>query len=616
MSEPDFGRLPTEEVGLVFLVSYLKDHGLGSSARSSNSQQLLLRRICYALSKRVILSQADGLSPAQLFDLLNRGSIAFGHAKDWRATLKVIWSTKQTRVRKAVETTKRTVCTSNDLDTQQEWLNGLTALTKSLPETAVVTVASADYLDTLMHMYMNGSPSIQKTTTENIFYSFKALLELKKTSILTDNIYHLKSEADRIRKEAAHKQTLLSSLLCTTSFLRHFVGQPDVATRQQKLVEQIKEYRQHMSHLHPRPTSRKKDTKGKNIEHGDSGMHMHRAAQISQVHELFPHLGTTYVMKVLDHYKDNVESVIAALLEPESLPADLQNQDSAELEPTTHQTFDDPAPRPTPPLLPQRKNVFDDDEFDQLQIASDKVRRGKKDVKLEAGSATARSKAAIMSALAAFDSDDDERDDTYDMADIGGTVDNTVDTDNRPKPHAGKEVDMNEAMLFRAWKENPGLFSRDSQTRASNIRAQLKRESNMTDEQIEGWAVMLKRDPSLESRLEQRYSAVRSFAGQQTALRSTKWSAGASTDVSEDETGLNTKIDDRRMGQAGIRGHRHFGHGRGRGGSTPGPQDGQGGQSATTREGQTQSRGRGGRHNRRDARAKKVGRGMGPLPPS
>lgn len=617
MSDADFGRLSAEEVGLAFLVSHLNDHHATTAAQPLNSKLSLLRRVSYALSKRVVLSQADNLSPAQFFDVLGCGSIAFGHTKDWIATLKTIWSTSQMRVRKAIEAARKMMSTSEDLDKQQEWLSRLTALTRSLPETAIVTVSSADYLDTLMLMHMKGPLSTQKAATANIFYSFKALLDLKKISSLTDNIYHMKSEADRIHKEDAQKQTLLSSLLCTTSFFRHFASQAEIATRQGKLVEQLKEYRQHMSHLHPRPPlPRKKDTKGKGVEHGDSDMRIHQAAQISQVHDLFPHLSTSYIMKALEYYSNNVEEVIAALLEPESLPVNLQDQQAADLEPRTDEISNDLAPRAIPPLLPQRKNVFDKDDFDQLQVASGKLRRGKKGLNLEDQSTTARSKAAIMSALAAFDSDDDERDDTYDMADIGGTVDNTVDTDTRPRQAPGQEADMNEAMLFKAWKENPGMFARDSRTRASNLRAQLKRESNMTDEQIEGWAVMLKRDPNMESRLDLKYSAVRSFAGQQTQLRSTKWSAGASTDVSEDEAGLSTKVDDRRMGQAGIRGHRHFGRGRGRGGGAPGSMDAEGVQSTITREGQNQSRGRGGRHSRRDARAKKVGRGMGPLPSS
>jgi activating signal cointegrator complex subunit 2 len=43
---------------------------------------------------------------------------------------------------------------------------------------------------------------------------------------------------------------------------------------------------------------------------------------------------------------------------------------------------------------------------------------------------TGPNKAAILSALAAFGSDDDERDDTYDVADVGGTPDSAAPGNN------------------------------------------------------------------------------------------------------------------------------------------------------------------------------------------
>ncbi|KAF7174627.1 hypothetical protein CNMCM6106_000064 [Aspergillus hiratsukae] len=113
-----------------------------------------------------------------------------------------------------------------------------------------------------------------------------------------------------------------------------------------------------------------------------------------------------------------------------------------------------------------------------------------------------------MSALAAFDSDDDEHDDTYDVADVGGTVDGLTaatdaeaDTDIRTR--RAEDLDMT---LFQAYKANPALFARDSATRRSQPRASLKRETGMTDEAIEGWGVMLARDPKRLAKLEDRFT--------------------------------------------------------------------------------------------------------------
>lgn len=613
MANERFSRSLVDSAEVPFLLSYLLQHST-SKRYPKGSESATLHKLCYLLTKRVASTPSDGISPLALFDLLSAASVSFGTLPSWTLFLKSMWSSSHPRIKKAVDAGKTALSAASAERLRVAWLEKISALTKSLPQTATITVASADYLDTLTDYYKLGDQDTRRSITKNIFYSFVALLNSKHVSILTDNIYHLKSEADRLHKSDYNQRTPLSSLLCTTSFLRHFMSNTEVATKKQTLTDQLNTYRQNMLHLHPIPAPLKHHRdKGKSRERGgkDDNIHMHQAAQISQIHELFPHLSTRYVMKVLDFYSDNAESVIAALLEPDSLPPELRDQNVPDDQLQFDPNLPDLAPRSTPPLLPERRNVFNDDEFDRLQISSNQIRVGKKDLSKDniTSDEHARSKAAIMSALAAFDSDDDERDDTYDVADIGGTVDNTVDTDERRQLAPAS----NEGALFKSWKENPELFARDSKTRASNIRQQLKRETNMSDEQIEGWAIMLSKDKKQQERLQDRYSDARAFTGNQRALQATKWQASASTENSETESGPERSNDTRRMGQDGIRGHRQFGRGRGRGGgSTSGPGDDAATQAARKRK--EQGRGRGGANSRRDARAKKIGRGMGPLP--
>lgn len=615
LSNEKFSKHSTNTVEVQFLISYLSQHTT-PKRYPKDSDGANLHKLCYFLTKRIISTNFDGLAPLALFDLLCMSSASYGNVSSWTPLLRSIWTSSQSRIRKAVDAGKNALFAPSANGVRIAWLDKLSALTKALPQIATITVASADYLDTLTELYRLGNQDTKTSITKNIFYSFIALLNNKHVSILTDNIYHLKSEADRLSKSDPNQTTPLSSLLCSTSFLKHFLSNTEVATKKSTLVDQLTTYRQNMLHLHPTLTPIKhRREKGKNKELGgrEGDLHMHQAAKVSQVHELFPHLSTRYVMKVLDYFSDNVESVIAALLEPESLPPALKNQDIPDDDLQFDPNIPDLAPRSTPPPLPERKNVFDNDDFDRLQISASQIRSGKKDISKDNVSSDehARSKAAIMSALAAFDSDDDERDDTYDVADIGGTVDNTVDTDERREPAPAS----NEGALYKSWKANPELFARDSKTRASNIRQQLKRETNMSDEQIEGWAIMLSRDKKQQERLEDKYSDARAFSGNQKVVKSTRWQANASTENSETESGPERSNDTRRMGQDGIRGHRQFGRGRGRGsGSASGPNDDAATQAARRRK--EQGRGRGGANSRRDARAKKIGRGMGPLPPT
>ncbi|KAF6803520.1 activating signal cointegrator 1 complex subunit 2, partial [Colletotrichum musicola] len=255
----------------------------------------------------------------------------------------------------------------------------------------------------------------------------------------------------------------------------------------------------------------------------------------------------------------------------------------------------DIAPRPTPPQLPQRHNVFDDDELDRLDLDVSKLHFGKKDADKTADDvlkdrSAAPNKAAILSALAAFDSDDDERDDTYDADDVGGTVDAANDEVDR---------DSSEETLFKAFQADPGVFDRQAETRRGQARSKLREETGMTDEAIEGWAVMLVRNPAQKRRLEAKYNGAAAFTGAQNELVSTSWRAG---EDSEADGGSSSR---------GGRGRGRGGGGRGRGrggrGNVAGPTGDKDTEAARRRK--EASKGSRANHNRRDQRARKMARG-------
>lgn len=261
------------------------------------------------------------------------------------------------------------------------------------------------------------------------------------------------------------------------------------------------------------------------------------------------------------------------------------------------QAHKDLAPRSTPTQLPIRRNVFDDDEFDRLAVDTSKISFGKNPEKTAddvlRDKSTAPNKAAILSALASLDPDDDERDDTYDAADVGGTVD-------AGNQEADGVNDSNEELLFRAFQADLRIFARDAETRRSATRTKLRDETGMADEAIEGWAVMLQRNPTQMKRLEAKYA----WSGQQSQLERTSWRAspaGSGAEESDPDGGSN------RGGRGGrARGGRGRG-GRGRGGNVAGPT----GEKDTemARKNKEAHKGARANHHRRDARAKKMARG-------
>ncbi|KAL8797520.1 MAG: hypothetical protein Q9195_000336 [Heterodermia aff. obscurata] len=279
-------------------------------------------------------------------------------------------------------------------------------------------------------------------------------------------------------------------------------------------------------------------------------------------------------------------------------------------------------PRSTPPLVPQpddtgprsRRTVFDGDAFSNLTISPSQLHYGRAANTTESADsllsapASTTNKAAIRAALAAFDADDDERDDTYDAEDVGGTVDSAQPgtSDDVVDAEALKQ-DLHEETLFKAWKTSPGLFGRDQTTRRSQARVALKSETGMTDETIEGWAIMLQRDPRILKRLESKFSVV--GVGQQRGLGRSAWTnipAGSGT-ATEEEGDTDVDAGSGSLGgRGGTRGGRGRGRG-GRGGNVAGPGDDRGTQVARQRK--DANKGSRANHNRRNQRARKMARG-------
>lgn len=268
----------------------------------------------------------------------------------------------------------------------------------------------------------------------------------------------------------------------------------------------------------------------------------------------------------------------------------------------------DLAPQSTPPQLPTRRNIYDDDELDRLAVDTSKISFGKRPGKsadqLLRDGTTAPAKAAILSALATFDMDDDERDDTYDADDVGGTVDASANQE----AEANGANDAHEETLFRAFQADPRVFDRDAATRRSAGRNKLRGETGMADEMIEAWALMLTRNAGQMRRLEAKYA----FSGQQTQLGRTAWRdspAGSGAEDSDRDAGAG--------GAAGRGGRGGGGNGRGRGGG--GTRGGRGGgnvagptgekSTENARKNKEANKGSRANHNRKAGHAKKMARG-------
>ncbi|KAF7876548.1 hypothetical protein EAF04_001637 [Stromatinia cepivora] len=624
MPSPDFIRISAKDESLPnFLVSYFAEvalsHDENLSANSSKFKQL--RKQAYLLFYRLIIVDK---SPESLmgWEVLADVCKVYGKERGGKV-ITLSWSKHSTAIEASLSSVKGLLTEEldaglkGDLKGSEILLRRLNHLLYASPEAASFFMAGDDFVDALISCYKLMNPPLRKVIISTTYLCIIGLTEGPKPrfSSLIDQLYSLNAAAEAHRKGPTNvNDSLVAELVTITPVLKQIQERIDASgsgsSRAKSMITTLQGFRKPRGGGRPRHIIKKKPNKGKGLadadDQGNSNMHVHQMSLISQIQDLFPDLGSGFIVKLLEEYHDNTEEVISHLLD-RSLPPNLNTADryeKLEISNESSSSHADLAPRSTPPQLPTRRNVFDDDELDQLTVDASRLHFGRRNPDQTADDvlqdrSTAPNKAAILSALAAFDSDDDERDDTYDVADVGGTVDST--NPEEPNPENNLQQSTHDEALFRAYKSSPSVFARDATTRRSKERAAIRQETGMTDEAIEGWGVMLSRDPRQMRRLETRFAT---FKGEQAGLESTAWRA---VEGEEDGNGNGNR------GRGGrIRGQGRGGRdGGGRGGRGGGNVAGTSGDKDTDVARQRKEANKGSRanHNRREGRARKMARG-------
>ncbi|KAJ5780597.1 Ubiquitin system component Cue [Penicillium paradoxum] len=630
-----------------FLGSYYQYTAAGDSSLQSGPKARQLRKLCFLTTRRYLLGLSNPPDGILDWRLLGNLCCCYPSSETLKTSLSSAWDLHHGKITSSIERAKATVIknlSSANSSSNPEVISDirrLTILASVVPACGQELMAGSDFLDTIAEAYQSKSAreEFRRILVANVYVGMISLLkEPVNLSSLLDQLFSLKAAArvgaPKMKKEA----TLLSDLVCSSDLLIRLEKYLNLhpQKRGQDLIASLRTYQTESKSLHHRYQRRKKVDKGKGASSDPiiSGeIHAHKMSLVTQVQDLFPDLGSAFIVRLLDFYNDNPETIIAHLLD-DSLPLELQSLDRSEqLPPTAEPSHSHLPTQPTPPAmpsptlepLPTRKNIFDKDvdiaELSRSGEAQGKLHFGRVDTDETADTLLAdhdrhaANKAAILSALATFDSDDDERDDTYDAADVGGTIDGATggaDGEADADQQARRAADM-DMTLFRTYKSNPGVFARDSATRRSQPRASLKRETEMTDEAIEGWAVMLARDPKRLAKLEGRLAmdaggSAGAGALNQPELRSTSWKKPQPREDGEEgsDEGEASGHGSRGGRGRGGRGRGRGGRGRGGRGGGQGPPD-----TAAARQRKEENKGSRANHNRRQQHAKKMARGGG-----
>jgi len=642
LSTSDFVRISSKDESLpTFLTSFAEQTALSHDKTPFGNVHKTreLRKQCFLLSHRLL--DIDHLPKSLLrWEFLADLSKIYGR-NHGNKIVTLLWKRHSASLDSSLAALKTHLIKEldlglkGDLKTVESQLKRLNHLLHASPEYAAFFMAGSDFVDSLISCYKLMNPPLRKSIVSTLYLCLIGLTEGEKPnfSSLVDQLYWLKAAAEAHKAGPTHVNgSLVAELVTETPILKQVQQRIEAngsgSSRAKSVLTSLGGFRKAGVSVRPKCLIKRKINKGKGIAVGINGfsqVHVHRMSLVSQVQDLFPDLGSGFVVKLLDGYQDDVEQVVSHLLE-RSLPAHLEDADRSEElfvpfipffaltennyprpspSQLTGRHAPDLAPHSTPPQLPIRHNVFDDDEFDQLVIDTSKLHFGRRNPDQTADDvlqdrSTAPNKAAILSALAAFDSDSDERDDTYDVADVGGTVDSATPGNNPEEDKTATDVrDAQDEALFRAYRATPNVFERDAATRRGKPRMALKEETAMTDEAIEGWGLMLSRDGRQMKRLEAKFS---NFTGAQKKLAGTAWRASLQGSGTED-----SDVDGNNRGRGGrIRGGRGRGRGRGRG-NVAGPT----GEKETEQARQRKEANKGSRanHNRRDQRARKMARG-------
>ncbi|BGP08039.1 hypothetical protein JCM10049v2_003884 [Rhodotorula toruloides] len=285
------------------------------------------------------------------------------------------------------------------------------------------------------------------------------------------------------------------------------------------------------------------------------------ASAISHLLDLFPHLSSPLLRACLTHptftaatLEATTERVVAALLDDAPLPSDLARLRDGTATPEL-------APTPAPAPKVERRNIYDDDRL----FSRGTLLVGGKDRKLASqNKATPPAlkldeslKASIIALAEAPSSDEEEEEEgeafLEDGAEDGGArvrVGDGEPKDQTDEEEGGDDVPMGDGpqgggttagssapatasrssiyspatvlTLESTYLRSPALFNRDAATRRGKERKALREKTGLGDEQIEGWKVMLERDPKKLQKLADKHTDLAATSNHPASQRSAK----------------------------------------------------------------------------------------------
>ena len=326
-----------------FLVSYVRETAAADDLASKTSKEWELRRHCFLLAHRLL---AEVVSPPhELLSLAFLGdfSTVYARSKSLHILLEQAWLRQKLSTSSRMQEYKSSIIKQleqagpNPSPLLQQDLRRTAALLKACHAFGHFLMTGSDFLDSLAAIDAHVPTEYAKRLVVVAYLALTSLMEGSKpnVSLLLDHLYSLKSSWDLQAKSGTPQTSLLASIVSSTSLVRKLrdrIKGPDAA-RAKPLITSLEDLGTPPG-SRPRRHVRRRIDKGRHVDrdeygHGAAEVQVHKMSLITQVQDLFPDLGSGFIVKLLDEYDDDVEQVTAHLLE-DSLPAHLKQADRAE----------------------------------------------------------------------------------------------------------------------------------------------------------------------------------------------------------------------------------------------------------------------------------------------
>ncbi|KAI0277955.1 hypothetical protein BGY98DRAFT_1089747 [Russula aff. rugulosa BPL654] len=339
--------------------------------------------------------------------------------------------------------------------------------------------------------------------------------------------------------------------------------------------------------------------------------------RVEEVRAILPDYAPEYIQALLLRSEyGNVERVVEALLEGTAPPPEAIQQQAtlkAQTIPQSPEAFE---------YTHDRRNVFDGEDMDTSRMRIGKKKSDDAMAVLRDRSFMENMKTDILRrAEASSDSEDEEvnifghhhakgkgkvrevafdDDDLEDVSRVRVAGDGEESSEDEDEDERDEEHETNpQTIVELAYIANPKVFERDAATRRSKERAALRAQTGWVDEQIEGFRIMLDRDPKMKEKMLARHE----FSGNRPLP-----AAGFGTPDAQPQPQSQSQSQSARG-----RGRRGQNRGRGRGPGTGGGGGGSGdGGDAQSQAWKNKNKARQGNHDRKRGHDRKMGKAGGP----